>query len=285
MLGLLAAAVPAVGHAALIYGLTATNQLISFDSDDPGTVTTIGVISAAGVVDIDVYPVNGLLYGMNAGGDLFRISTSTAAATLVATAAVDIASVTDFDFNPAVDRLRIYSSGSRNFRMVPDVNNSNPGTPGAVTVDGQFSDLSAQLVGSAYKNNFDGVAAATTSLYSIEAGADSLLIHSGGPTFNTLNTVGALGVDVGANVGFDIRGLDTAFLSNDSELYSVNLATGAATRLGTVGANGLTSIAAAPVPEAGSLALLAVAGGLIAGRRRHRRSMMSDGSEDGKTLN
>ncbi|MFN0130361.1 MAG: DUF4394 domain-containing protein [Verrucomicrobiales bacterium] len=269
ILGLLAlTSLPTAGHAALLYGLTSSNQLVSFDSDNPGAVTPIGVISAPGVVDIDVYPVNKLLYGVNAGGSLFRINTTTAAATLVATPSVNIASVTDFDFNPAVDRLRIFSSGSRNFRMVPDVNNSNPGTPGAVTVDGQFSDLSAQLVGSAYKNNFDGVAAATTSLYSIDAVTDSLILHSGGPTFNTLNIVGSLGIPVGGNVGFDIRGLDTAFLSNDSDLYRVNLTTGAATSLGTVGASGLTSIAAAPIPEAGSLAIFALAGGLITCRRR-----------------
>lgn len=52
---------PLPGSAALIYGLTSTNGLVSFDSASPGTVTTIGTISQAGIMDIDFYPVNGVL--------------------------------------------------------------------------------------------------------------------------------------------------------------------------------------------------------------------------------
>lgn len=264
-----ASAMPQTSRAAILFGLTASNSLVSFDSSNPGNVTTIGAISAPGIVDIDVYPVNGLLYGLNGNGDVFRLDTSTAAATLVASPLTNIATVTDFDFNPAVDRLRIFSSGDRNFRMVPDVENSNPGTPGTVLTDGQFSDLQAELVGAAYSNSFDGVAPATTSLYSIDTTTNSLLVHSGGPTFNTLNVVGPLGVAVGSNVGFDILELNTAFLSDDNSLYQVDLTTGKATSLGSVGGTGLTSIAASRVPESGGLAVLLPAIGLLALRRRN----------------
>ena len=48
-------------QAATIYGLTATNGLISFDSATPGVVANIGTISQPGIVDIDFFPVNGLL--------------------------------------------------------------------------------------------------------------------------------------------------------------------------------------------------------------------------------
>jgi hypothetical protein len=75
-------------------------------------------------------------------------------------------------------------------------------------------------------------------------------------------------------VGFDILGLDTAFMSNDNALYRVDLTTGAATSLGTVGGSGLVSLAAAPVPEAGSLAFLLPAALCLAyGRRRRTRSL------------
>ena len=275
-LGLLSAmALPSSSHAALLYGLTSSNDLISFDSASPASITTIGAISTPGIVDIDFYPVNGLLYGLNGNGDIFRLSTSNAAATLVGSPLTNIATVTDFDFNPAVDRIRIFSSGDRNFRMVPDVENSNPGTPGAVTTDGQFSDLNADLVGAAYSNSTDGVAGTATALYSIDTTSDSLILHSGGPTFNTLNVVGPLDVAVGSNVGFDIQGLNTAFLSDANSLYGIDLTTGATTSLGTVGGGGLTSIAASPVPEAGSLAILAPAAGLLALRRRRRDTPVS----------
>lgn len=76
---------PSLGSAALIYGLTSTNGLVSFDSATPGTVTTIGTITQAGIVDMDFYPVNGVLYGANSSGSLYRINTSTGAATVATT--------------------------------------------------------------------------------------------------------------------------------------------------------------------------------------------------------
>ncbi len=70
-LGLLAAGLaPATLHAALLYGLTSSNALISFDSSAPAEITTIGDISTPGLVDIDFYPVNGLLYELWRSGFL-----------------------------------------------------------------------------------------------------------------------------------------------------------------------------------------------------------------------
>ena len=185
-----------------------------------------------------------------------------------------ISGLTDIDFNPAADRLRIFGAGDTNFRLVPDVNNSNAGTPGTATLDGMFTDTAVNLAGSAYSNNFDGAAGTSTTLFSIDSVSNDLYGHSGGPTFNTITAIGDLGFDAGVNVGFDIdqtggpsSGMGVAFLTNDQSLYSVNLANGLATALGTVGGTGLVSIAAVAVPEASTASVLLLTG-LCALRRR-----------------
>lgn len=266
-----------MAQAVIVYGVTATNTLVSFDTATPANVTPIGIISAPNIVDLDFSPVNGLLYAFNAAGMGFQVSLTTGVATQVITpsSAFD-GSVTDADFNPQADRVRIYTNGTatENYRLTPDAsafNNANL-TAGAVTPDGQFSDATAVLVGSAYTNNFDG--ATSTSLFSIDTTGDRLVVHSGPAAFNTIGTVGTnLGIQggVGSNVGFDIGQNGIAYLSNDQALFTVDLGTGVATSIGTVGAagTGLRSIAVQAVPEP-STAALATLGvlGVLARRRR-----------------
>jgi hypothetical protein len=52
-----------VARAERLWGLTAANQLFSFDSATPSSITAPVTISQAGIVDIDFNNVNGSLYG------------------------------------------------------------------------------------------------------------------------------------------------------------------------------------------------------------------------------
>ncbi len=282
-LGLVSAALlssATMAHAVLVYGLTSTNGLVSFDTANPGTVTPVGLISQAGIVDIDFSPVNGLLYAFDATGAGYRINLTTAVATLAVTPGTAFnGSVTDADFNPVADRVRIYTNGTttENYRLTPDAGAFNNAglVAGQVTADGQFNNDPADpavLVGSAYTNNFDGASA--TSLYSIDTTGDRLVLNSGAPQFNTIGTVGTnLGIagGVGSNVGFDIGQNSIAYLSNDQALYTVDLTTGLATSIGAIGAGGtgLKSIAVAAVPEPATAALAAF--GLLGVLARRRR--------------
>jgi hypothetical protein len=141
------------------------------------------------------------------------------------------------DFNPTVDRLRVTSDADQNLRINVDT--------GAATVDGALAyaagDANAgqdpNVAGSAYTNSMAG--ATTTTLYGIDSARD-VLVTQNPPNNGTLNTVGALGVDAGDAVGFDIApNGNTAYaaltVDGASQLYTINLTTGAAALVGGVG--------------------------------------------------
>lgn len=265
-----------------IIGLTATQQLVRFDSANPSMILSTspaisGVSPGDSIADIDVYPVNGLLHGIGgATGNLYRINPLTGVAVLDVVPQASIGNPTDIDFNPTVDRLRVFSAGDLNFRLTPSVNTAGPtgAGAGAVNADGMLAYVGGtpnpNLVGNAYTNNFDG--AATTTLYSIDADTDMLVVHSVGPQFSTLANVGPLGANVGNLVGFDISGLSgLAFVSNGNSLFTADLGSGALTPIGTIGSPTggpqIVTIAAAAVPEPGTLAGLLVAAAPLTRRR------------------
>jgi hypothetical protein len=138
-----------------------------------------------------------------------------------------------FDFNPVVDRLRIVSDGDTNLRM----NVAN----GLVTSDGTLNPGTPNVVAAAYANNFAGTA--TTTLYVIDSDADALYIQNP-PNNGTLTLVGILGVDAGDIATFDIsaqpspgNAFATLVVGGVARLYSIDLATGAATSLGAIAGN------------------------------------------------
>jgi hypothetical protein len=104
-------------------------------------------------------------------------------------------------------------------------------------------DPATGVTGAAYTNN-DANGSTATTLYAIDTRLDQVAIQAP-PNAGSLNATGKLGVDAGANAGFDIysriRGGNTldvqAFASlvtgGRSGLYKLNLFTGRATLLGT----------------------------------------------------
>ena len=128
------------------------------------------------------------------------------------------------------------------------------------------------VVHSAYSNNFFGATA--TQLYGIDTGLDILVTQAN--SAGTLGTVGPTGVDIDVVGGFDISGTSgIAFAaaqsasSSQSAFYSVNLATGAFTNLGSIG-GGETIIAMSVFAVPGPAVLAGLAMGLIGMRRRRR---------------
>lgn len=286
MLALSMAVLASATQAALIYSLAGNGRsIVRFDSAAPGAVTMVGAVSGAiGRLDgLDFRPADGLLYGYEANGSgIYRVDVLTGATTLVSTSSAPVGNAgLGIDFNPVADRLRIVNPGDENRRI-------NVAT-GAAIADGALAfaagDVNAgtnpQVHDAAY-TNADNNAATATQLYYIDAGLDALLTTSN-PNAGILNTVGALGLNTSNFLGFDIftdlNGVNTAYASlrvgGVDGLYGINLLTGGATLIGSLGADQMFGLAVAPasvflVGEPGALALLA-AGGLAAFAVRRRK--------------
>ena len=276
---------------ATLIGLTTADTLVTFDSASPGKIlTTVAVTGLAGgesLVGIDYRPANGQLYGITTGSRVYTLDPSSGVATAVGGGFTPALSGTAFavDFNPLVDRIRVVGNDGQNLRIDPTtgqvVNNTadtplvfdpaDPQNQGFFGTSGGAITPNPQVTGAAYTRNFDATANKNvTTLYGIDSNQD-LLVQIGSPDGTPNNPNGGqvvvvdqirdattfARIDFNATNGFDIEaGTDKAFAvtagASGSTLYGINITSGAATSVGSVG-GGLTleGLAIAP-PAAGS---------------------------------
>ena len=267
---------------ALLLGLTAANALVSFDSATPGTIigTTpvIGLGIGENLVGIDYRPATGQLFGVGSSSTVYVINPATGVATAAGPAFTPVLSGTSFgvDFNPVPDRLRVVSNTGQNLRLNPnDGTLSATDTPLAYAVGDANAGRTPGVVASAYTNSFAG--AVSTTLFNIDL-ALGILATQNPPNNGTLNTVGSLGVSSTNQVGFDILPFSgvafaslTSAASGFSSLYTINLATGAASLIGGIGAGQtITGLAAvSDAPEPGTIGMMMVGAALML--LRHKR--------------
>jgi hypothetical protein len=260
-------------HAALVYALTDENDLLSFDSATPADLIDAGAIlglNGQDLIGIDIRPATGQLYGVGNLGGIFAINPVTKVASFVANVSVPlVGSRFGVDFNPVVDRLRIVSDVEQNLRV--DVTTGaaladtplayGPGQPGA-TGD------NPSVVGAAYTNSL-GVAG-STALYDIDVRTnEDRLVRQDPANSGLLTVIGPLGVNASSLQGFDILfdgvnniGFAALQLTGGgiSQLYSIDLATGAASLVGDIGGGDLIDgLAIVPIPEPATLATAALA--------------------------
>src|SRR5688572_23132499 len=251
-------ATTAVAPAAILIGLTNTQELIRFDSAAPGTIISTvpitGLIGGDIIRGIDVRPANGMLYGLAVnnpvGVDAGRIylidpvsgfavplSNSPFSNTLTA------GTFFGFDFDPVADQIRVVNTNDQNLRV-------NATTGALVMTDTPLAHatLEEEVAGIAYDRNDTSAATPSTlfgidfftnSLVRIGAVSDSASQNGGG-----LTTIGSLGsgfIAGSRDIGFDIAPSSAAFASmftsaaNAWRLYTVNLSTGVATSAGAIG--------------------------------------------------
>ncbi|MDZ4848874.1 MAG: DUF4394 domain-containing protein [Pirellulaceae bacterium] len=276
--------------AELVRGVTVFRELISFDSAAPGSVLSnvpiTGPAQFESILGLDYRPATGQLYALgNAPGSiyrLYRIDPTTAVATKVGSD-ITFSGVTNvgFDFNPMVDRIRIVTDNGQNFRYHPDTGALvSTDTPLAYLAGDPNFGATPNIVGAAYSNNVAG--ALSTTLFDIDASLD-ILTTQNPANAGSLGTVGALGADFATTLGFDISGLTgNAFASTVntggaptfSNLFSINLQTGAASLVGEIGAglilNDIALGVAVPEPTSFALALVPLfASAIYRNRRRN----------------
>ncbi len=267
------------GKSVQIFATTSTGSLLQFDSAAPGTIVANNILSGLqggeSLLGIDFRPANLLLYGIGSTGRAYTINTSNGQATQVGLAGLFSLSGMSFgvDFNPVPDRIRVVSDADQNLRL-------NPNDGSLTMADGTLAFATGDVnqgqnpnvVGAGYTNSFAG--SMTTTLYGIDSNLDILVIQNP-PNNGTLNTVGGLGVNTTATVGFDIAFPGNAAFAafqapgGFSSLYNVNLATGNSTLVGAIGQGQvITGLAVAAVPEPSTIALVGFGIAAFALRRR-----------------
>lgn len=279
---LLAAVAAPAANADTIYGLTSANSIVAFNAATPGSTISsraiTGLASGDTLLGIDRRPVDRQLYALGSSGNVYRLSLTPSAyvaTNLGALSATLTGNSYGFDFNPTVDRLRVVSDANQNLRINP--NTMPPGTivDGALTLNGQSP---FDLLAVAYTNSRPG--ATTTRLFGIDARSGGLVrsTNANAGTYVTTDLLGmnyqslGLQLDNAQMLGFDITPYgNRGYFNFGSDLYGINLATGAPTLLGNIGAGSLVGLAAGAVPEPQSWALLIAGFGLVGAAQRRRR--------------
>ncbi len=238
----------AIATSPIAYAVDATNNLLYFNpqkyysaSDISSIITKpiIGLAPAETILGIDFRPLNGQLYALGSGSNIYTLNTASGAATLVSTLNTPLSGTGfGFDFNPLVDRIRIVSNTGQNLRFNP--------IDFTVLVDGSLNPGTPSIAAAAYSNNFAGTI--STTLYAIDS-TTSQLVTVNPPNNGTMVPVGSLGITVTGVNGFDIGGTSgTAYTlfraeNNRSRLYTINTATGEATGRGIIGMSQINGLA------------------------------------------
>jgi hypothetical protein len=243
---------------ATLFALNSANNLLRFDSATPGTIDATIPITGLGagevVHGIDFRPATSELFAYtvpagvaaNALGKTYVVDPVTGAATFVGQVPNTLPGLADvaggFDFNPTVDRMRVALVNDENGRI-------NPNNGSLAGDDTNINPNTADIIGVAYDRNHAGAANSTdTTLYAIDRASNSLVTIGGinstpSPNGGAVTSVGALGIALSPtrDGGFDIAnrtGIAFAALSltdNLARLYTIDLATGAATLVGQIG--------------------------------------------------
>jgi Domain of unknown function (DUF4394)/PEP-CTERM motif len=265
-----------VANAEQIAGLTTDGKIVTFDSSTPMTIATsfaiTGLTAGDSLIGIDLRPANAIIYGVSQTGRVYSLTTSGIASLITTLSTIPTGTSFGIDFNPVPDRLRIISETGQNLRA-----NLAGGATAVDTMISRSGGGAISLQGTAYTNSVPGgPAPATTVIYGIDSVTDALMT-SAAPNGGVYSTVGALGVGLTNNnkVGFDISGATgIAYLNIDSAFYAVNLSTGAATFIDTIGSGPLIGFTVnGAVPEPATWGMMIIGFGIVGStmRRRNRR--------------
>jgi hypothetical protein len=256
--------------------VTASHQLIRFNAGQPQKIISskpiLGLQASEVILGIDFRISKDTLYALGSSGRLYTLNEDSGQLTQVGSgtfAARLDGTMFGFDFNPTVDRIRVISNTGQNLRLHPDtgaVVDSNPNVEG-VQIDGVLAYASGDantgkkpsIVGAAY--SYNKADPKITTNYALDAATGSLVTQGSregttpvvSPNTGQLFTVGKLGVNF-EDAAFDIQALsDVAFAAvagkelKGTRLYTLDVKTGAAQFIGTLGTNeGIRAMALEP---------------------------------------
>ena len=248
-----------------IVAVSASNHLLRFNAGQPQQVRERkplqGLRANERIVGIDFRVARRELFALASSGQLYKIDMTQARAMPVGSPAVlPSAGATEwaFDFNPTVDRIRVANNAGFSLRLHPDTGaivDADPAQDGvqfdrrlAYDAKDTNDDEIPRIVGAAYTYNKQNDKITTN--YALD-GERGTLVHQGtkegvtpdvSPNTGRLYTVGRLGIGRFAHATFDIAGNSpTAYAGvhnkgdKATRWYRIDLATGKASFIGTVG--------------------------------------------------
>ena len=236
-----------------LIGSTEDGRLVLFRADRPEAAHTVRPAGLSGrLVGIDTRPADGHLYGLTTSNDLYRIDPTTGASTLVSTLTVpfdgDLRS--GIAFNPQADRLRLVSADGQNLRVNVVLGATAVDTPLAYAPSDRNAGKRPRIAAAAYTNTVRD--APTTKLFEIDAEQDVLVLQDP-PNDGLLATVGPLDAAFAPLSGFtivtDTSGADRAYAATAGKLYTIDLTTGHATPVGTIGDPPVPLVSLAATPD------------------------------------
>jgi len=237
-----------------VVALTDGGRLVTFNNTSPQklctTSTVSGLQAGESLHSIDARPSSSAIYGLGSSGRIYSVNVATGAATQTAVlvAAAPGADPTDpfttlsgthfaFDFTPVLDQVRAISDTGQNLRINVDT--------GVTLTDALINPAGSALTAMAY-TPATATTPPTTTLFAIDATGDRLVQlgrPSGNPSNGDFIQIGLLGIgDIDPTAAMEIVSPNnSAFAalsltgSTTSDLYTVNLQNGAATRVNTIG--------------------------------------------------
>lgn len=282
LLALVTAQAHAITYVDTLYALN-SNRIAVIDTLNLASVSYLnisGLNPSENILGMDIRPSNGQAYVITSSNNLRTIdlSTGTVLSTQVLTGATFLGGAIGMDFNPQADFASMTNATVASLRVTTNAGDNYAVNVNSGVIGNTANKIAAGFTGVAYTNSAVGVdprvgSNDVTDLYYINSVSDTL--HLAPAAFNTpsISLVGSLGVDVVNANGFDIlatSGNAYALLDVDgsfnSNLYRIDLSTGAATYLTTLNGpfNGLSGITSA-VPEPESYTLLMAGLGLVTG--------------------
>lgn len=233
-----------------VVAVTDAGELIRFNAGQPQRLLQRqplkGLDAGDRLVGIDYRVARGVLYALSASGKMYTLDAATAQLVRVG-GGVPVALTGrhfGFDFNPVVDRVRVVSDAGQNLRLHPDTGALVAADP-AVTAPAAATGA-VRLAGAAYTyNTRDNT---LTTMYVVDLASGALMLQGSredrppvvSPNTGLLTVVGNLGTGPLEDANFDIADINNAALAalragGRTRLHAIDLATGRATAIGTVG--------------------------------------------------
>ncbi len=235
-----------------VFAVTDAGELIKFNAGQPRRIverkSLQGLEAGDRLLGIDFRVARGVLFGLSAGGRLYTIDTASGRLTRVGTQAHTLPPARyGFDFNPVADRIRVVADNGSSLRLHPDTG-ALAATDAALAYaprDVAFG-KAPQVAAAAYTYNKSNDRLTTN--YAIDLALGTLVTQGSreatepvvSPNTGRLFTVGTLGTGSLDGVSFDIADIGNTALAavrqaGRTRLHLVDLATGRATLIGTVG--------------------------------------------------